>query len=481
MRLLAALALLLSADSALASRFELKPCRLPDVVVEARCGTWRVFENRAAGRGRKIPLRVVVIPSLERPAEPDPIVYFEGGPGGSAIDSAAALVAELGVALGRRDLLLVEARGTGLSHPLECPEPRGVAAVEARLDSFMSPDAARRCASVLSRKSDLSQYTTEATVDDVEEVRAALGYGKANLLGASYGTRAVLVYLRRHPESVRTVQLHSTLPTDARVPLHLARHTQAAFDRMAAACAADASCRAAFPDPRADLDSVLARLAPEPVRVPVRDGVGKERTMRLSRNGVVQTVRYLLYRPAGVSVLPLFLRRAASGDLSPLAQSAWDIASAMSAGSASGLYMAVTCSEDVAFVDRAEAERLAAGTFVGDLRVRQQLDACAVWPAAKIPAAFLEPVRSDIPALIVSGESDPTTPLEWAEQVARTLPRSRVLVVPGGSHVFYGLEGKECIDRLGAEMVIRGSAESLDLDACRRSIKPVPFATSLPE
>lgn len=482
MRLLVLLALLAQAadGAAASSRVELKPCRLPDLETEARCGTYEVFENRAAGKGRKIPLRVVVIPAREKPVEPDPIVYFEGGPGGAAIDSASLLAEEYALALQHRDLLLVDARGTGGSHRLDCPEPAGMAAVEERLDSFMTPEAARRCAEVLGKDNDLSQYTTETIVDDVEEVRAALGYGKANLSGASYGTRAVLVYLRRHPESVRTAFLHSALTLDAHVPLHLARDTQEAFDRMAAACAAEAACRAAFPDPRADLDAVLRRLDREPAAVPVIDGEGTERRMRLSRNGVVQTVRYLLYRPAGLSVLPLFLSRAAAGDLVPLAQSAFDIASAMSQGSASGLYMAVTCSEDVAFVDRAEAERLAAGTFVGDLRVRQQLAACAAWPAAKIPPSFLEPVRSSVPALIVAGEYDPATPPELAEQVARTLARSRILAVRGGSHVFYGLEGKECIDRLSSELVIRGSTEGLDLEACRRSIKPLPFATGLP-
>lgn len=481
MRLLGLL-VLLAAPAFAASRIDLKPCRLPGLDAEALCGTYEVFENRAAAKGRKIPLRVVVIPAREKPVEPDPIVYFEGGPGGSAIDSASLLAEELALALRHRDLLLVDARGTGGSHRLDCPEPKGVTGVEERLETFMDAEAARRCATVLGKDNDLSQYTTDAIVGDVEEVRAALAYGKANLVGASYGTRAVLVYLRRHPDSVRTAQLHSALPTDARVPLHLARHTQAGFDRVAAACAAEASCRAAFPDPRADLDSLLERLARKPVEVPVRDDEGKERTMRLSRNGAIQTVRYLLYRPMGVSVLPLFLRRAASGDLAPLAQSAFDIAGAMSAGSSRGLYLAVTCSEDVAFVDRAEAERLAAGTagtFVGDLRVRQQLAACADWPAAKIPPSFLEPVRSNVPALIYSGEYDPATPPEWAEQVAKTLPRSRILVVPGGSHVFYGLEGRECLDRLGSELVIRGSAEGLDLEACRRSIKPLPFAASL--
>ncbi len=439
-----------------AAALELKPCRLPDFDREVRCGTHEVFENRAAASGRKIPLRIVVIPANGTPVEPDPVLYFEGGPGGSAVDSGPGLTEEFATALRNRDLVLVDIRGTGASGPLRCPKTE-----EAAFEGFMDPAMVRSCREALARDHDLSQYTTEAIVDDVDEVRAALGYGKVNLLGASYGTRAALVYLRRHPESVRTVHLHSVLPVDARVPMHLAPHTQAAFDRMAAACAAEPACHAAFPDPKADLDTVLKRLEAKPA----------PRLTRLSRNTAAQTVRYLLYRPAGVRSLPLLLRRAASGDLAPLARD-------LLTSSPGGLYLSVTCAEDVAFVDQAEAARLAKGTFMGDLRVRQQAAACAEWPSAKIPASFLEPVRSPAPVLIYSGENDTATPREWAERVAQTLPGSKVLTVPGGAHVFYNLPGVECLDRVYSDFLSRGTTEGLDIETCRKSIRPLPFLTS---
>ncbi|HVG09566.1 MAG TPA: alpha/beta hydrolase [Thermoanaerobaculia bacterium] len=462
MRLLALLALLAALPAA---SLELKPCRLPDFDREARCGTHEVFENRTAAAGRKIPLHVVVIPASGAPVQPDPVVYFEGGPGGSAVESGPGLTEELATALRNRDLVLIDVRGTGASGPLNCPKTAEVA-----LESFMDPAMVRSCRETLARDHDLSQYTTEAIVDDVDEVRAALGYAKVNLLGASYGTRAALIYLRRHPENVRTVHLHSVLPMDARVPMYLAPHTQAAFEKMAAACAAEPACHAAFPDPKADLETVLKRLEAKPAK--------SAETPWLTRNGAAQTVRYLLYRPAGARSLPLLLRLAASGNLEPLAQTAWDIASAMLVSSPGGLYLSVTCAEDVAFMDPAEAARLAGGTFMGDLRVRQQVAACAEWPAAKVPASFLEPVRSSVPVLIYSGENDPTTPREWAEKVAQTLTASRILTVPGGAHVFYNLPGVECLDRVYSDFLARGRAEGLDLETCRKSIRPLPFLMS---
>jgi pimeloyl-ACP methyl ester carboxylesterase len=480
---LAFLVVLLSVLPVRGAGLELKPCRLPEIEGEAlRCGTYEVFEDRAAGKGRKIALRVVVVPARETPVEPDPVIYFEGGPGVSIVQSGPDVVAELAAILRHRDILLVDVRGTGGSHRLDCPRPDGgqaMPAIAQTLDTFMDPAALRRCRETLEKENDLSQYTTDSIVDDVDEVRAALGYPKVNVMGASYGTRAALVYLRRHPESVRTVMISSVLPVDARVPTHLARHTQAGFDRLAADCAAEPACHSAFPDPKGDLDAVLKRLAAGPVEVAVQDDDGKPQRLRLSRNGAAQTVRYLLYRPAGIRMLPLFLHRAAAGDPGPLGQAAWDIASAMRSASSQGLYLSVTCAEDVAFVDRAEAAKLSEGTFFGDFRLRQQIEACEGWPAAKLPASFLEPVRSKVPVLILAGENDPATPVEWARKVSETLPGSRLLVVPGGSHVFYNLEGIECLDRLTAELVERGSAEGLDLEGCRRSIRRPPFATTL--
>lgn len=462
----------LGADS---PRLMLAPCRLPDFDREARCGTYEVFENRSAGAGRKISLRVVVIPASATPVAPDPVVYFEGGPGGSAVASGPGLAREFAATLRHRDLLLVDARGTGESNPLRCPKRDETQRVEEFLDSFLDPVAVRRCREHLVKDNDLAQYTTAAIADDVDEVRSALGYAKVNLLGASYGTRVALVYLRRHPEVVRTVNLHAAVPMDARGPQHLAPFTQAAFDTLVARCAADAACRAAYPDPRADLSAVLARLAKGPAEVEIVDAEEQKKVMRLSRTGVVQTVRYLLYSPAWASQLPWLLRRGAAGDLAPLAQRAFGIARSLGGGPPAGLYLSVTCAEDIAFLDPAQATRLAEGSFVGDLRVRQQVAACAEWPAAKIGKEFLDPVRSSVPVLLFTGENDPATPREGAEQVAQSLPNSRLLIVPGGAHVFYGLEGVACLDRLAAEMMDKGSVEGLDLEACRNSIKPMPF------
>ena len=115
-----------AANSAQPPKLTLKPCTtLPGLPPEARCGTYEVWENRAAKSGRKIPLRVVVIPAEGPDRLSDPFVLFNGGPGDSAVDAAAWVAQEFKALRKRRDLLFVDFRGTGGSAGLFCTELEG--------------------------------------------------------------------------------------------------------------------------------------------------------------------------------------------------------------------------------------------------------------------------------------------------------------------------------------------------------------------
>ena len=458
-------------------RLMLEPCRLVGVDEEVRCGVWEVFEDRSAGHGRKIPLRVAVLPATGGDPAPDPVFFFEGGPGASAVEAAAELVVMLAEVRRRRELVLVDVRGTGASNPLFCPYQQDVLGSEEALETFIPADQLPACRTELEKTTDLTLYTTPEIVDDVDEVRRALGYDKVNLLGLSYGTRAVQVYLRRHPQAVRTAVLEGVVPLGTYSPETLARDTQAALDALFAECAAEPACAAAFLDPAADLGAVLERLEGALVSVPVVDAdSGETHPFRLTRSVFVQTVRYMLYSADTALQVPLYLRRAVDGDFAPLAQMAYIFGGYLASTHPDGLYLSVTCAEDVPFIDWVAAARQAEGTFLGNFRLQQQRAACAPWPRGRLPEGFHLPVRSQVPALLISGERDPATPAAWGEAVARYLPASRHLVVPDGSHLNSGLEGTECIDRLMAELVEANSAEELDVAGCERSIHRPAFA-----
>jgi pimeloyl-ACP methyl ester carboxylesterase len=444
-----------------------------------RCGTYEVFENRGTKSGRKIGLRVVVLPATGADRQPDPLFFFAGGPGDAAsriAGGAAQMFAEI---LKHRDMVFVDQRGTGASHGLQCTF-YDAADPQSALGDFFPPGAVKRCRAELEKDTDLTQYTTSLAMADIDDVREALGYERINLWGGSYGTRAALVYLREHGAHVRSATLMGVLPTSESVPSHFARSAQRALDGVVADCAAEPGCHAAFPALRSEIATVFERLAKGPAPAQVLDPEsGEARAVQLSGDLLAEALRYLMYESGSAGLIPALIHNAAQGELGPFAEFALFNRKQIVTGLGSGLYLSVTCAEDLPWIKAEQAEREAKGTFLGDYRYAQQQRACALWPQAKVPASFLAPVESKVPALLFSGQWDPTTPPALGDEAARSLPNSRHVVVPHGGHSYDGLEGLDCVDHLMTAFIERGSSQGLDV-TCVAAIKRRPFPTTLP-
>ena len=232
----------------------------------AQCGTYRVYENRSANSGRQIDLKIAVLPATGDHVEPDPLFYFAGGPGGAATDVAPCSRQNSATLNETRDIVLIDQRGTGGSNLLMCPKPDKPFDVT---DAAALSAYAQACMDNLD--ADPRWYTTRAYVDDVNEVRQALGYDKINISGGSYGGTVVQVYLQQHPETVRAALINNSTLIDYPIFEHLADSSQRAFDLVMARCEKDEKCHAAFPDPQADLDAAFAQLEKQPVETTVWD------------------------------------------------------------------------------------------------------------------------------------------------------------------------------------------------------------------
>ena len=103
-------------------------------------------------------------------------------------------------------------------------------------------------------------YTTNIAMDDLDDVRAYLGYDRINLYGGSYGTRAALVYLRRHGERVRSIVLDGVAPMDMRLPMYTARDAQRALDRLFDDCGHDDGLPRRYPRLAERTRALIARL-----------------------------------------------------------------------------------------------------------------------------------------------------------------------------------------------------------------------------
>ena len=160
-----------------------------------------------------------------------------GGPGETATE-LAAFVIDRGDA-DVHDIVLVDERGTGDGHRLDCKSPGSDDNLEGYLNGPFDPAAARACRDELAKKYDLSQYTTPNFADDIDEVRAAMGYDKININAGSFGTYAAQIYMRRHGEHVRSAYLTSLVPLSNRVPLYHAQGAQWGLDQLFKECDED--------------------------------------------------------------------------------------------------------------------------------------------------------------------------------------------------------------------------------------------------
>jgi pimeloyl-ACP methyl ester carboxylesterase len=433
----------------------LSSCELPGVKRAAKCGVMEVPENWDKPAGRKLSLAVAVIPA-ESGSNKDPIVPLLGGPGEAAIPAAGYYVGQLGPLLHDRDLLLLDQRGTGKSGALGCAlfDPKNPSA---SLRDMFPTAAVERCARQLGARADLTQYTYTHLARDLEHVRRTLGYGQLNLTAGSYGTRAAQIYLRAFPQSVRTVHLGSVVPLDVSTPLTMAKTAEAVRKQLFDACDADAACRTTYPNLRKEFAEIVEQLE-----------AGKS---PIARGRAAEWFRSRMYRPYGSTEVPWMIHRAHSGDWSPIVQSIQAGAAGAEEEISFGLLFAITCNDDVAFIREEDIARETRDTFLGDYRVRQQQAACRLWPKVS-PPTDRTPVKSAVPALFTSGDSDAATPLWFTQRVAAGYSERAEIVVAGQGHT----QWSDCVGRLYEQFVREGSVRNVRGKTCDAVPRP-PFKT----
>jgi len=446
-----------------------------EIAAPAECGTFTVWENRVARTGRTIDLNVVVLRASGMDALPDPVVFLTGGPGQDATSLARGLAND---SMRRtRDILLVDQRGTGRSNGLPCaPEPGAPAsAFMATMDTVLI----HRCVRALSARADLRYYLTPYAMDDLDDLRAALGYDRVNLIGVSYGTRAALVYIRRHGEHVRSAMLQGSTAMSHPMPAGFARAAEDALHGVIEDCAADAACAKAFPKLPADYRKAVQTIEAGPREYAIRDPrSGSTATVQFTASDFAEALRAMLYVPATARPVPALLSHAAStGDYQQFAEFQLRRNIGLASGLAQGMYFAVTCTEDVDRTDAARAYAAGQGTFLADHRARAHIEGCRGWPRGELPAGFGNEVESAVPVLFITGQYDPATPPIDARTAASHLTNARVLIVPHGGHSAGGLTGGACLTRLQLAFLDSAAPARLDM-GCLAGMRRPPFVTS---
>lgn len=410
----------------------LASCQLKGVEHDALCGSIVRPLDPTRPDGPAIEIHFAVLPAVARNKKADPVFFFAGGPGQSAIDlagSVAQLLARLG---NRRDIVLIDQRGTGRSAPLRCADEAPTQPLRDRVDLAWQAVQLRACRERLQKLpyGDLRRYTTTLAMQDADAVRQRLGASRIDLVGGSYGTRAALEFMRQFPHAVRRAVLDGVAPPDMALPAAASPDSQAAFDALLLACETDAACRTRYPNLRLPWRALLAGLPREIVVThPVTD---LDERLTLTREMLAGLVRQALYVPVLASALPLALADATQGRFAAIFGLSAALSGRRASGLAQGMHFSVICAEDM---PRLATSTERPGADFGDGTVELYRDACADWPRGEVPPAFYQLPPAPAATLVLSGGIDPVTPPRHGEHVARALGvKARHVVVGNAGH-----------------------------------------------
>lgn len=445
------------------------------LVFGAECGELTVRENPDDVNSPELVLSVLRLPAISPVPAQDPLFLIQGGPGGSSIALAAQVHGYFADVRKHRDLVFVDQRGTGKSNPFACEslsEDDKHLTDSGQMEKYVA--LMRACAQQYQEQ--LPFYTTPYAVNDLDQVREALGYTHINVWGASYGTRVALEYARQYPQHARALVLDGVAPTSMALPKFFARDAMTALEAMNKACSAQVDCVAEYGDIVQQAEMIAQSLleaqrrnSPWVVNFEHPRHQQME-TLTITPRKFSSLVFSALYSRDLTVLLPRAINSAAQGDFRLLAAlSVLASEKSMDLNISDAMHFSVVCNEDWHFISDRDVQQSSA--FFGLNRLKDMAAVCKFWPKAKMPNYYWQAVRSDTPTLMLSGKYDPVTPALWADQVAETLSASTHLLVPGGNHIV-STEG--CVPQVIAQFVEQGNMKNINTD-CIQHIKPLPM------
>lgn len=410
---------------------------------DVECGWVTVPEDHAKPDGKTIKLAVARFKSDASNPETDPVIYLEGGPGGSALKS---YINQFDIFFGplveKRDVILFDQRGTGYSDPaLSCPEykeavfdmlPKDLTVAESESTANKALLACRD--RLVKEGVNLEVYNSAQNAADIESLRQALGYDQINLYGISYGTRLALTALRDAPEHLRSVVIDSVYTPQVDLYSQIPVNGERAFETLFKACAAEPGCAQNYPDLRQTFFDLKAKLDKEPMTFTVTLNSGEKREVLLNGDGLMGLMFQSMYATSIIPMLPRLIYDLRDGNTDLAAGLQGEFLSQYDKINV-GMQHAVQCKEELPFATQAQIEEvLKQHPDYAALGSRGIIELCKAWGVPPADPEENQPVISDVPTLVVSGEFDPVTPPAWAQDAAKTLSKSFYFNVPRAGH-----------------------------------------------
>jgi pimeloyl-ACP methyl ester carboxylesterase len=405
----------------------------------AELGQLSVPENRMRPAGRTIKLAFVRLRSTAK--EPgSPIVFLAGGPGvpGIVMGQVPIYFRLFDRLREVSDVILLDQRGTGQSTPnLEC-------SLDARLpaDTFETTEKAVRgltasvrvCAEKWRAEGvELAAYTTNASADDLEDLRRALGAERLSLIGFSYGTELALATIRRHGRSIERVVFASMRGPDNVMKLPGALDMQ--LRRLARLADKDAAIHQLTPDLFALTGKVLDELERRPVTVSITERRSKQKLeLKVGKVALQALLQNSINDGRAVIAVPALIHSTSRGDYAILARQVEKLYNGLNAG-VSSMTVAMDCASGWSAERAGRAGREGRASLLGNvMNLQLRPEICALVGSPDLGPEFRSRVWSNTPALFISGALDGGSPPYQAEEVRWGFPNSTHLIVEHGWH-----------------------------------------------
>ncbi|MRG37342.1 alpha/beta fold hydrolase [Shewanella sp. XMDDZSB0408] len=443
-----------------------QPCYLKGISEQLECGKVSVAENPQQPESKQIDIHFAILPAIKNRYPNEALLAIAGGPGQSAIENAAGFNRMLNKVRQQRDILLIDQRGTGLSHKLAC-EDDNMSLLNFNDEAVNIGETTQQCLDEIQKKqpTDIHQYTSTTALGDFEAVRQYLGYQQLHLYGISYGTRMAQLYMRKYPQSLKTVTLDGIVPMQQSV-IAIGGAIERAMTLLFSDCANASACQQTFPNLKQDFDSVDAKLAKAPIKQQVRDPLtNAPKTLLLTRSKFNGAIRMALYTPNIRALLPHAIHQAAQGDYQAIL--GIYTLTADSAGIAIGMHASVVCSEDIGRVTE-QMRKDAKISYMSGNMLDGLEKTCAVWQMPQVDTDFSLPISSDIPTLLLSGEIDPATPPNWGAMAMEKLTNAKHFIAPYATH---GVAYQSCGNDLIAQLVNGVNVMDIDGECLNKDVR----------
>lgn len=442
-------------------------------------GYLEVLENRDNPQGKTIQLPVYIFKSRSENPKPDPIIYTVGGPGSSTMRSAKYMKAYQ--YLDDRDFILFEQRGTQYAKPhLACPE-WSQAQYLSNLPSFAGDrdslfnQAAKNCRErLLEAGNDLNSYTTNDVAADIEDLRKVLGIERYNLLTLSYSTKIGQVLIRDYPQAIRSVVMDSPLPLEMSYDEVSVSNLMDAVEKLLSDCEADNQCVVAYPNLKERFYQFLRDKTENPLLVKVENPISKKEEVFYLRGSDLITV-FTSANTGQVPNVPFEINKILNNDMSTVKDYLANLFYKPGPGNGKGMRLSVWCAEEFPFVsqEKVKSEMHKYPEVRGLSPAVFKEEVCKIWGVKKVTDIENQPVKSDIPVLLISGEYDNETPPEAAKAMQKNLPNSFHLVFKAWKHGPTTNWSNPCA--MTAANMFFNNPQSLPQPECLNAIKGAKF------